>query len=163
MSRHYAYQRRPRNGSAAALANGLGWFSIGLGAAELLAPRALGRALGMEDQAGLLRAYGVREVAVGIGILAQDDPTPWMWARVAGDALDLATLAPGLHPANRARGRVAFAMGTVAAVTVLDALCADALSSERRLPYTRTTTRPDDDLLDDLDDDSTSRYETAPL
>lgn len=157
MARHDAYGRPHRDGSAEALAEGLGWFSIGLGAAELLAPRALSRALGMEAQATLIRAYGVREIAAGIGILTQDDRRPWIWARVAGDALDLATLAVGLHPSNPARGRVAFAMGTVAAVTVLDALCADALSGQPRLAYRR----PDEDLLDD--DDHTSRYETPPL
>lgn len=141
MSRQYRYEhehghRLPRRRRGAeALAEGLGWFSIALGAAELLAPRALGRALGMEDQVALIRAYGVRELATGIGILSQDDPTPWMWARVAGDALDLATLSAGLHHRNPARGAVGFAIVNVAAVTVIDGICAYALSTERNLPY----------------------------
>ena len=71
--------RRDGDGTALALAEGLGWFSIGLGLAELAAPHSLARFLGMEGHAGLIRAYGVREVVTGVGILAQDDPTPWVW------------------------------------------------------------------------------------
>ena len=63
---------RRRNGDGAlALAQGLGWFSIGLGVAELVAPAHLARFLGMEERTELIRAYGAREIATGIGILAQ--------------------------------------------------------------------------------------------
>ena len=65
---------------------GLGWFSIGLGLVELAAPRFLTRRFGMEGSEGLIQAYGAREIANGIAILAADDPTPWVWARVGGDA-----------------------------------------------------------------------------
>jgi hypothetical protein len=110
------------------LANGLGWFSIGLGLYELLAPRHLGRTLGMEDKTGLIQAYGVREIANGVGILARRRPAEWVWGRVAGDALDLATLAPGLDDDNPRRGNVAIAIGAVAGVALLDVLCARQLS-----------------------------------
>ena len=30
--------------------------------------------------------------ATGVGILASRSPAPWLWARVAGDGLDMATL-----------------------------------------------------------------------
>ena len=92
-----------------AMAQGLGWFSIGLGLAEVLAPRTLARSLGMDGQAGVIGAYGVREILTGIAILSQDDPTPWVWGRVAGDALDLATLAPALSERNPERGNAAIA------------------------------------------------------
>lgn len=117
-----------RIGDGRMLANGLGWFSIGLGLYELLAPRHLGRALGMEDQTALIQAYGVREIATGVGILARRRPAEWVWGRVAGDALDLATLAPGLDDDNPRRGNVAMAMAAVAGVTLLDVLCARQLS-----------------------------------
>lgn len=116
--------------STDALARGLGWFSIALGVAEIIAPRMLTRSLGMEDQAQLVRAYGLREAATGIAILSQDDRALWVWGRVAGDVLDLATLSPGLTRDNPANGRVGLAMATVAAVTVLDVFCATALTSE---------------------------------
>ncbi len=116
------------------LADGLGWFSIGLGALELLAARPLARAMGMEERAELLRLYGARELATGVGILTQDNPTAWMWGRVGGDALDLATLAPGLDDSNPQRGNVGMAMAAVAGVTVLDVICARALTQEQMQP-----------------------------
>jgi hypothetical protein len=128
--RHYG-GHRTCDDSAQALAHGLGWFSIGLGLTELLAPGHLARFLSMEDRAELIRAYGAREIATGVGILAQDDPTPWMWGRVAGDALDLGTLVMGLERSNPQRGNVGLAMAAVAGVMVLDLICAQALGRER--------------------------------
>ena len=115
---------------AIALARGLGWFSIGLGLAELLAPRALARSLGMPGRTGLLQVYGLREIGAGIGALAARDPTPWIQGRVAGDALDLATLAAA-YPDNRRKGSLLLAVAAVAGVTVLDVACAGALARER--------------------------------
>ena len=120
-----------RNNSADALARGLGWFSIALGVAEVVAPKALARALGMRGQEGLIRAYGAREIATGIGVLGSKDPTPWILGRVAGDGLDLATLAVGLKKTNPRRDNVGIAIAAVAGVTVLDAICAQMLSSGR--------------------------------
>ena len=114
------------------LATAIGWFSIGLGAAEVLAPGRLARWLGMEGTEGVLRLYGVREIAKGAGILSTRRPLGWMWARVAGDILDLATLAPGLSSDNPRRGNVLTAMAAVAGVTVLDVICANQLSDDRR-------------------------------
>ena len=70
------------------VATGLGWFSIGLGLAELLAPRQLSHFIGMEDggrKTTVLRTYGLREISAGVGILMQPKPAGWLWARVAGD------------------------------------------------------------------------------
>lgn len=122
--------RRHRNSSTRTMAQGLGYFSLALGAIELFAPRALGRALGMEEHAGVLQAYGARELATGIGILTAEDPAPWVWGRVAGDALDLATLAPALAENNPRRGAAGLAMAAVAGVTLLDLLCARSLTAE---------------------------------
>jgi len=71
----------------------MGWFSIALGAAELLAPRGVARAIGIdeEEHTTLLRIYGLREIAAGLGILARPKPTYWMWNRVLGDSIDLAS------------------------------------------------------------------------
>lgn len=113
------------------MASGLGWFSIALGAAELFAPRALCRYLGMEGSENLLRAYGVREVATGVSILASHDPAPWVWGRVGGDALDLATLATGLHGDNPNKGNVGVAIAAVLGATALDVMCAQGLTSEK--------------------------------
>ena len=128
--RHYD-EHRDGKGSTAALAQGLGWFSIGLGVAELVAPERLARFLGMAERTELIRIYGAREILTGIGILSQDDPTPWLWGRVGGDALDLGTLATGLHEDNPRRRNVGLAIGAVAGVMALDLICAQALGRER--------------------------------
>src|SRR5215208_6410625 len=72
----------------------LGWFSLGLGLAELLAPRRITMALGMQGNETLVRAYGAREIGSGILSLSVDKNTG-LWSRVAGDGLDLATLLTG--------------------------------------------------------------------
>jgi hypothetical protein len=118
---------------AETLATGLGWFSIGLGLAEMFAPRALCRALGMEGREGLVRGYGVREVMTGMAILTSHDPTPWIWGRVGGDALDIATLATGFEGDNPQKENVGLAMGAVLGVTALDLLCAQRLTSQKSL------------------------------
>jgi len=79
----------------------------------------------------------VREIATGIGILSSRDPTPWIWGRVGGDALDLATLAGGFHEGNPEKANVGFALGAVAAVGALDAYCATALSAGSEPPQPR--------------------------
>jgi hypothetical protein len=104
----------------------LGWFSIALGLAELLMTRRVARFTGMQGREGLLRAYGVREVATGVGLLTAKRREPWLWARVAGDALDLATLSQA-----RNKGRAAAAMAAVAGVAAIDVQAARALGRER--------------------------------
>ena len=52
-------------GASDRMARNLGWFSLGLGALEILAPERITRALGMEGKESLVRAYGFREVAAG--------------------------------------------------------------------------------------------------
>lgn len=121
-----ATERRIDDGET--LARGLGWFSIGLGLAELVAPEQIARWLGMEDKTELVRLYGVREIGTGVGILANRRPVTWIWARIAGDFLDLATLAARLTPDNEGkRDHVMTAMAAVAGVTVLDVICARQL------------------------------------
>jgi hypothetical protein len=115
------------------LAVGLGWFSLALGVAELAAPRTVARLIGMPPDAAtiaVLRSYGAREIGNGAAILAQPDRAQWMWSRVAGDALDLATLAGALNASNTARGRALFAAAAVLGVTALDVLCAQQLRRE---------------------------------
>jgi len=116
--------------SAKRLAKGLGWFSIGLGLAELLAPRAIANISGVSNtRTGLIRLYGLRELASGIAIFTQEKPAAGVWSRVAGDALDLASLGVAASSPNSNKGRVAFATVNVLAVTALDVICAKQLST----------------------------------
>ncbi|HEX7967475.1 MAG TPA: SRPBCC family protein [Stellaceae bacterium] len=110
------------------LARGLGWFSIGLGLAEVMAPRAFGRLIGVFDHAGLLRTIGLREIASGIGALTERNPAPAIWSRVAGDAMDLSLLGLALTSPNKNRDRVAAATAAVAGIAALDTFCAQKLT-----------------------------------
>lgn len=112
-------------------ARGLGWFSLALGAAELLAARPLARQTGLAGRQTLVRGYGVREIANGVGLLQGQDPEPWMWLRVAGDAVDLATLWPTAGRVGQRTGNSA-ALLAVAGVTVIDLLCARSLTASRQ-------------------------------
>jgi hypothetical protein len=115
------------------MAQGLGYFSIGLGLAELLAPQALCRMLDMEGDETLIRAYGARELATGVAILTSHDPTPWIWGRVAGDAVDIGTLATANRGTPEKRDDVIGAFAALVAVTALDAICAKGLMAEKAL------------------------------
>jgi hypothetical protein len=115
------------------VAKGLGYLSIALGVAELVMPRAVSRAAGIRGLETVIRAYGAREIATGVAILASHDPEPWIWGRVAGDMADMATVAIGLQRGNgnAQRDRSALALVTLAAVTVADLACAGALNAEK--------------------------------
>jgi uncharacterized membrane protein len=114
------------------LTQSLGWFSIALGAAEVLAPQAVARIIGVDERehTTLLRSYGFRELAAGIGILSRPKPTYWMWNRVIGDAVDLASLGKAMRSPGTDKARVTGATIAVLGVTALDILCSVALTSE---------------------------------
>lgn len=90
-------------------ARGLGWFSVAVGSVELLAAP---------------RGGGLRKIVNGVGLLGSEEPAPWMWARVAGDAADLVALARAPR-----RGRAMALGAAVAGVLVLDLLVARRLGS----------------------------------
>jgi uncharacterized membrane protein len=114
----------------------LGLFSIGLGLAELLAPRAVGRAIGVGDHPAIIRMVGVREVVTGLGILSERAPGTWAWARVAGDAMDLVLLGAATSSPDADPRRIAAATAGVLGVTALD------VYSGQRLSATQSTEAP---------------------
>jgi uncharacterized membrane protein len=138
--------------SSEGLALGLAWFSIALGVAELVAPRSVARLIGVPDdgrQEGILRAFGARELANGVAILTQPDSSAWMWARVGGDAIDLAYLGAAAGSEGAEHQRLNAAAAAVLGVTVLDVLSAtcqgrtldrDRGRSRRRVSVTHAVT-----------------------
>ena len=113
------------------VARGLGWFSIALGIAELVAPGRIARTLGLEGRERLLQAYGGREIGAGVWALS-DTPAPAIWGRVAGDVVDLATLATGLRGADEDQRRNAWiALAAVAGITIVDLITAASLAAEQ--------------------------------
>ena len=123
---HHKNNNRPGE----SLAVCLGWFSIGLGLAELAAPGSVARLVGFrEDQdTGTLQAFGAREIGTGVAILSQPYQPLWLWSRVAGDALDVAFLAKHLNHPDTDTRRVGAAIGAVLGVTMLDVIAARQLS-----------------------------------
>src|SRR5688500_7839839 len=132
MARYGARRKGRSNGSPEQLARGLGWLSIGIGIAQVLAPRTVSRLVGVPFPATLTVLCGVREIVSGIGILTQEDATPWMRARVAGDALDLAGLGVGLMVSGADRRRIGVATAAVAGITAADVYCSRELALRGR-------------------------------
>jgi len=114
---------------------GLGLFSIALGAAELLAARRIARALGADEGHRLVRGFGAREIAAGVGLLQSPAHGARMWNRVAGDAMDLAALGLAARRGPR-KGAFWGALAFVAGATALDILVARGLdrSTGKTLP-----------------------------
>ena len=127
------------------LVTGLGWFSLGLGLAEVVTPGSVSRLIGIrndETSRNVLRGFGMRELAAGVGILTQQRPAGWVWSRVAGDVLDMASL---LSARKTNPARVAVFTAAVAGITALDIMCSRELTAaqparerERETRVTRT-------------------------
>lgn len=113
------------------LAQLLGWFSIGLGLVELIAPRALARASGVGDHPFVLRLLGLREIATGVGLLSERAPGDWAWARVAGDAMDLTLLGVASRSPDAEQGKIAMTAAAVLGVTAFDAYAARRLTASQ--------------------------------
>lgn len=110
-------------------AKGLGLFSLCLGLAEVAATKSIGNMVRMKNRPGLLRSFGVREMATGVGLLSGKRRAPWLWARVAGDVMDLVTLGSALVSGKkRHKARLAAALAAVAGVTALDVMCGRRMS-----------------------------------
>lgn len=114
------------------VARGLGWFSLGLGLAQLLAPQLVARLCGLSGRhTRLMRLYGVRELASGLMIFGQGGlPVAGMWSRVAGDAIDLATLSAAAALPRTRRAATAGIAVKVLGIAAIDVLCAQELSRQ---------------------------------
>jgi len=113
------------------LARLLGWFSLGLGLAEIVAPKKITEKFGLEGQETLVRAYGGREIAAGVGALSVD-AGPAIWSRVAGDLVDIGTIAYGMRDADERQKRNAgFAFAALVGFTLLDVFVASQLTRQR--------------------------------
>jgi uncharacterized membrane protein len=113
------------------LARGLGWFSVGLGAAQVAMPGAVLRLIGLAPnatRATVMRVMGVRELATGGAIFAKKRPAEFLWARLAGDVVDLAALGYSMTLRGASKTRLGGAMVAVAGVAAPDAIEAMRLS-----------------------------------
>lgn len=116
------------------MATGLGWFSIGLGLAELLAPDSVARIAGVRPTntvRTILRVSGAREITHGIGILTSDRSPGWVWSRVAGDVLDLSMVGTAMTKDENDRGRLNAATVALVGITALDIITSKGISSQQ--------------------------------
>jgi hypothetical protein len=113
------------------VAKGLGVFSFALGIPQVVAPGRVNRLIGVKNDAASrmwMRAVGARELAAGVGIFSRRQPAPWIWARVAGDTMDLALLGSALRGKSRRPNRTLAATGAVASAFAADVFDAVKLS-----------------------------------
>ncbi len=138
-------------------AYGLGLFGIGLGLAELMAPRRLARMIGApSEHNGLIRLMGLREIAAGVAIFKQRSPTTGVWMRVAGDVADLACLGAAFLSSRSDRGKLITATMAIAGATLVDMLTAQQLS--RGVTTRRGTTPVTAAIIIDCDREALYRH-----
>lgn len=129
------------------LVEGLGYVSLGLGMVQIAAPRLVAWLTGSPPgraHKSIMRAMGVRELAAGAGLISSRTTSPWLWARAAGDVLDLALLGSGLASGRVGRKRRVLAIAAVAGAVAVDVLAgrrASAAEGRRADSSTRTHLR----------------------
>ena len=132
--RHQPRTAEPAGGvpGSQRLAEGLGYLSLGMGTAQVAAPRLVAWLTGVRPSRAhqsVMRAMGLRELAVGTGLLSASTTSPWLWARAAGDVLDLVLLGPGLASSLVGRRRRVVAIATVAGAAVCDVVASWRISA----------------------------------
>ncbi len=137
-----------KNGSAGPqepLAKGLGALSFALGIPQVLAPGRMNRMIGVRDDAKSrmwMRAVGVREIASGVGIFAERKPVEWVWARVAGDTMDLALLGAALRSRSESQAKTLAATGAVVGAFAADVADGVKLSRSKEPPQQQKAPEP---------------------
>ncbi len=102
------------------LQRALGWGSLGSGLVLLAFADRICRFLRLRGRSMHLRAVGVRDVVIGLGIVMQRERRPWLWARSLSDAFDTAWLWKTVRERPRGAGRrAAIATGGVG-LTLVD-------------------------------------------
>lgn len=99
---------------------GVGVASVLLGLAALVAPRRFAGAIGADASAEAIAAFGSRELAAGAALLAPVKFGPFLWLRVAGDAMDLGGLAIAARKPAADKKLLALASVAVVAITLFD-------------------------------------------
>lgn len=108
----------------------LGWFSMALGAAQIAAPKQVSRAIGTDGHSTLMRSIGMREIGSGVAVLSRRKPARGLWARVAGDAMDIGLLLAGMKNERNDRTRMSVALASVVAITAADMYAALSPSTQ---------------------------------
>jgi len=111
----------------------LAGLSVALGAVELLAGKRLASSMGVQGHSGLIRAFGLRELASGAALAASPTASRNAWARVAGDLLDLGALAFAFRAPGAERKLLWGSVVFVAGALVADVAAASAMRRAEQL------------------------------
>jgi uncharacterized membrane protein len=119
--KEFRYEAPAGNGLSP-LQVGAGMVILGLGIAQLLAPRRVSRSTGIYAHPGVVRASGALSLASAANILNRGKPAPLGLARLACVALELTLLGRSAsHAASRGRSRrLALTGAGIAAAAMLD-------------------------------------------
>lgn len=110
------------------LARGIGWLSVAVGTALVVAPSKAVSGFGMGERPRLGRFLGAKDLVIGFGILAnREEPAPWLLARALSDAQDAGILIGGIATSAFPRGPALFGL------TVATSLGVTSLTLARRL------------------------------
>jgi hypothetical protein len=123
---------RPSRDGLTAIGFGLAALSIELGLAELVTAKGIARHLGVPRQAGIIRAFGVRELVSGAGLIARPRASANAWGRVAGDVIDLTALAAVLRTPDTRKKAAWGGVTFVAGALLADVLAGKAMHEEER-------------------------------
>src|SRR5687768_13058284 len=143
-------ERLPELGAKRTSARGLAWFSVGLGLAQIFAPRAMVHKIGLAANRRterVMMACGLRELACGMGLFAGGKSSTWLWLRVGGDLLDLALLGTA-KPADDDDGAAKkrrMALAAVGSALMVDAIAARHHSTGAEAPRLERLEKRDDD------------------
>lgn len=80
----------------------------------------------------MIRAFGIRELISGAGLIARPTASANAWGRVAGDVLDLAALAAVLRTPGARTGAAWGGVALVAGALIADVLAGKAMHEEER-------------------------------
>ena len=111
---------RSPEGHTQRLATGVGWVSLGMGAAMTLDPRRSAALLGWRDREGLACLVGGVDLIVGAGLLRGRRRARWMLARALLNAVIGLIYARVLAEGRPRRGRPLAGAGLMAALTAFD-------------------------------------------
>jgi uncharacterized membrane protein len=150
--------RNRRGGPAKGPSIVLGLVSAGLGSVTVARPTEVARAMGLKPNSNdvmLLRVIGARELISAAGLVMRRRPQRWMWARVAGDVVDIAFLVAAARERTKDSQRVVAVGSALAVITIFDIASAlrvrraDAQSGGEKMIRARaaiTVNRPRDEV-----------------
>ena len=119
------------------IARALGWFTLGLGVTEMVAPRAVANFVGRSWRPSETRLMGLRKVLAGVGTITGAQWTGRSWARVGGNLLELARSRKSKPPVTKMRR----SSTAVCAAVAVGALAGAAIINVKRVRAQRDARR----------------------